>query len=86
MTAERWLPIPGHAAYEISSHGRVRTVQHVVIRSNGTRHTVAARVRRITVDRRSGLRYVKLATGRRRRDRQVFIHRLLADVFGGDRK
>jgi hypothetical protein len=87
MTDEIWLPIPGHEGYEVSDRGNVRTVKHVVVRANGMRYTVAARMRRISVDRRWGLRwYVTLATGRRGRCKQVFIHRLMEDVFGGDRK
>lgn len=82
MTAERWLPIPAHEGYEISDHGNVRTVNHLVVRSNGIRYTVAERIRRIGVDHRCGLRYVKLATGRRGRYDTVYIHRLMADVFG----
>ena len=83
MTAnEQWLPIPDHAGYELSSHGNVRTVDHVVVRSNGTPYNVATRTRRISVDRRCGLRYVALATGRRGRYRTVYIHRLMAEVFG----
>ena len=91
MTAERWLPVPrcrhrqcsGHEGYEISDHENVRTLEHTIIRANGVRYTVAARIRRIGVDRRCGLRYVKLATGRRGRYHTVYIHRLMADVFGG---
>src|SRR5271169_5765829 len=81
MTAEEWLPIPD-SFYEISSRGNVRTVNHVVVRSNGARYPVRGRLRRIAVDRRCGLRYVKLATGRRGRYHTVYIHRLMADVFG----
>lgn len=82
MTGERWLPIPDHAGYEISDHGNVRTVNHLVVRSNGLKYTVAARNRRIGVDHRCGLRYVKLATGRRGRYHTVYLHRLMAEVFG----
>jgi hypothetical protein len=82
---EIWRPIPDSEGYEISNRGNVRTVNHLVVRSNGIKYTVAARTRRISVDRRCGLRYVKLATGRRGRYHAVYIRQLLADVFGGDR-
>jgi hypothetical protein len=82
MTEERWRPIPDSDGYEISDRGNVRTVNHLVVRSNGLKYTVAARNRRIGVDRRCGLRYVKLATGQRGRYRTIYIHRLMADVFG----
>jgi hypothetical protein len=45
-TAETWLPIPGHPGYEVSDHGRVRSVYHVVMRSNGAPQTVRGRVLR----------------------------------------
>jgi hypothetical protein len=85
LAEERWLPIPDSSFYEISNHGNVRTVDHLVVRANGIKYTVAARIRRIGVDHRCGLRYVKLATGRRGRYHTVYIHWLMADVFGGDR-
>jgi hypothetical protein len=82
MTAERWRPIPDSSFYEISSCGNVRTLNHVVVRSNGYCYRVQGRLRRIAIDRRCGLRYVKLATGRRGCYRTVYVHRLMADVFG----
>jgi hypothetical protein len=82
LADERWLPIPDSSFYEISSRGNVRTVDHVVVRSNGYRYRVQGRMRRIAVDHRCGLRYVKLATGRRGRYRTVYIDRLVNDVFG----
>ena len=79
---EIWRPIPDHEGYEISDHGNVRTVDHLVVRANGIKYTVATRTRRISVDRRCGLEYVKLATGRRGRYRTVYVRRLVDDVFG----
>lgn len=76
MTDERWLPIPD-SYYEISNRRRVRSVDHVVVRRNGYRCRVRGRLRRISVDRRTGLQYVTLALGRRGRTRAVFIHRAL---------
>jgi hypothetical protein len=80
MTAEQWLPIPGYAGrYEISSRGRVRTVEHVVTRRDGSTYRVPARMRRIGVDHR-GLACVKLATGQRARYGQVYPDQLLGRV------
>jgi len=36
MTAEHWVAIPDSRWYEISNHGNVRVVEHVVVRSNGS--------------------------------------------------
>jgi hypothetical protein len=81
VTAEEWLPIPD-SFYEISNRRRVRSVDHVVVRRNGYRCCVRGRLRRISVDRRSGLQYVTLALGRRGRCRTAYIHRLMEEVFG----
>lgn len=84
MTAEIWCDMTGFEShYHVSNHGRVRSLERRIIRANGIRYTAAARIRRISVDRRCGLRYVKLATGRRGRYHTLYIHRLMADVFGG---
>ena len=41
VDAERWLPVVGwEGRYEVSDHGRVRTVEHVVIRRDGFRRTI----------------------------------------------
>jgi hypothetical protein len=86
MTAiERWLKIPDSPWYEISSHGRVRTLQHEVIKSDGHPHTVRARIRRISVNPH-GQRHVLCATGRRRHYRFVDVDKLVADLFGDQRK
>jgi NUMOD4 motif len=82
MDMERWHPIPGHEGYEISDHGNVRGLDRTIVRANGVRYSAKARIRRISVDRRNGLRYVKLATGKRGRYHTVYIRRLVADVFG----
>jgi hypothetical protein len=34
-SAERWLPIPGHDGYEVSDHGRVRSLDRAVLCKNG---------------------------------------------------
>jgi NUMOD4 motif len=82
MTAEQWLRIPGSDWYEISNRARVRSVDHVVVRSNGYRYTVRGRLRRIVVDRRDGLRSVALATGRRGHYVTVYPDRLVDQLFG----
>jgi len=84
MTAEIWRDIKGFEShYQVSNHGRVRSLERTIIRANGIRYTAAARIRRISVDRRCGLQYVKLATGRRGRYCTIYVRRLVDDVFGG---
>jgi hypothetical protein len=83
VTAEEWRAIPGfQGRYEVSSHGRVRSIDRIVVRSNGYHYTVRGRLRRICVDKRDGLQSVALATGQRGRYHTVYVHRILAEVFG----
>jgi hypothetical protein len=80
---ERWRPIPDfEGRYEVSSLGRVRTVARTVIRSNGYKYSVQSRIRRPQIDHASGLVFWALATGRRGHYRQVWAHKLMAEVFG----
>jgi NUMOD4 motif len=79
---EEWLPIPRSDWYEISNRGRVRSVDHVVVRSNGFKYTVRGRLRRISVDKRDGLRSVALATGQRGRYHTIYPDRLVEQLFG----
>jgi hypothetical protein len=79
---EQWLPVPNSPGYEVSSAGNVRSLDRIVIKSNGVYHTVAPRTLRIGVEPRSGLRCVKLCTGRAGRYRTVYIHRLVGELFG----
>jgi hypothetical protein len=53
-----------------------------VVRSNGSRYRVQSRLRRVSIDRRDGLRSVKLATGRAGRYRTIYPARLVAELFG----
>lgn len=82
-TDEMWRPIPNfEGAYEVSSRGRVRSVDRSVTRRNGIQYTVQGRLRRVSIDKRDGLRYVALATGCRGRYVTIYPRKLVAEVFG----
>jgi hypothetical protein len=47
---ERWRQIPGYEGlYEVSDRGQVRSIDRVVIRKDGRRRPVAARILKLTV-------------------------------------
>jgi hypothetical protein len=88
MTAELWMTIPdpdGNQWYECSDQGRVNTLPHEVVKSDGRVHTVKGRPRRISVTK-NGQRHVLLATGRRRHYRFVDVDRLVSDLFGDEQE
>lgn len=82
MTDEVWKPVPGYEGeYAVSDHGRVRSLDRVVIRSNGAPTHVRERVLRPGLHKLSGKRVVALC-----RDgamRTEFVHRLVLSAFVG---
>lgn len=79
--SEEWREIPGwEGAYEVSSHGRVRSMPRTTTRSDGVDVTLRGRIRRLCTDS-GGYLYVSLSRpGFRTR---VRIHPLVADLFLG---
>ena len=47
---EFWKPMADWPGYEVSSQGRIRSLQRVIIRSNGRPHTVPQRILKLAVD------------------------------------
>lgn len=83
-TQEVWKPIVGfEGEYEVSNLGRVRTVEHVVVRRNGIPQSIPARIRKTYAHPKTGHLAVRL----RSRDR-VFrsgVHQLVLEAFVGPR-
>ncbi len=51
---EVWAPIPGWPYYECSSHGRVRSVAHVIVDASGRHRVWEGRVLVLHTNRGSG--------------------------------
>jgi hypothetical protein len=82
MTAEEWRPIAGfEGLYEVSNHGRVRSLDRVIARSNGVPYRARGRVLKPTPHRR-GKRPLAVSLADRGRRHQRLVHRLLAEAFG----
>lgn len=76
--AERWLPVPSAPGYEASDRGRVRSVDRIVVRTDGVRARYPSRIR--TICRwKDGRHYVNLPGGTRR------VHLLVLEAFVGPR-
>lgn len=77
---EAWKPVPGYEGiYEVSDHGRVRSVDHVGRYRNGTRLN-RGRVLRPDA-KKYGHQYVNLS--RDRRKVKAYVHRLVLTAFIG---
>lgn len=75
---EQWLPVTGHPNYEVSSLGRVRTLPHVVMRSNGIAQTIHGRIQKGRPS--NGYRLAGLGNGV-----SQYIHTLVLEAFVGPR-
>lgn len=74
--AEIWKPVVGHeGSYEVSDHGRVRSLPRVIHKSDGTHQTLKGRVLRPTPH---GAGYYQVAIGR---SGTMLIHRLVLEAF-----
>jgi hypothetical protein len=79
-TAERWRPVVGwEGLYEVSDHGRVRSVDRVVMTRSGPR-SYQEKVLQPATDRK-GYKQVGLRSPGQRADRKV--HRLVLEAFVG---
>ncbi|MGH3523987.1 MAG: NUMOD4 domain-containing protein [Mycobacterium sp.] len=79
---EIFKPIPGFVgSYEVSNYYRVRSLDRIVMRRNGYPHRVHGRVLAPRIHRRSGLSRVTLATGKRGQVVEVYVHRLVREMF-----
>lgn len=80
-TSERWLPVVGYEGlYEISNQGRVWSVPHTVIRTDGATFAVRGGIRK-PVPQASG--HLKVMLFRGRRHRSFHIHTLVLTAFVG---
>lgn len=82
---EEWKAVKGYEGlYEVSSLGRVRTIERVVIRSNGSPIPVRARILKPTPNIRFGYLYVAMYSENGRTSKSV--HRLVANAFLGSQE
>lgn len=79
--AEQWRPIPGYeGSYEVSDQGRVRSLDRLIIYSNGDRHHTKGRIKSAS-DNGNG--YLTVTLSRHNSDVRRYIHRLVLEAFVG---
>ena len=78
---ELWTPIKGYENYEVSSLGRVRSLDRAIMRSNGRKFTIRGRIRQPLLV--SGYPTVSLSA--EGLVRTFYIHHLVAEAFIGPR-
>ena len=83
-TDERWKPVNGYEGiYEVSNHGRVRSVDRTVTYSNGQVHRYKGKILRTPLLQQTGYPFVKLSNQGKNQVRTV--HSLVAETFIGTR-
>ncbi len=81
MTDERWLPVVGYEdSYEVSDHGRVRSIDRTVIRKDGHRARFKGRLLKPHPDE---FGYLEVILSRRSKGKTIAVHVLVCTAFHG---
>lgn len=80
---EIWKPIPGYTLYEVSNFGRVRSLDRVIIQTDGRKRISAGRILQGGRNARSGYALVILSEANRKKT--VNVHSLVMKAFVGPR-
>jgi len=76
--AEQWLPVVGYEdSYEVSDHGRVRSIPRIVVCKNGAVKFISGRILKQSINQ--GHLYVSLWANNK--GRNVSVHLLMATTF-----
>ena len=80
MNEERWLPVVGYEGYyEVSDHGRVRSLDRVVLRKDGVQQRCKGMIRAQSNDQ-DGYKLLKLR-GAGKKPVTAKVHRLVLGAF-----
>ena len=79
---EQWRPVVGYEGhYEVSDHGRVRSLDRIMERKDGVLHPYKGKVLRTTYNHEGGHRTVQMSRGKGLR--RFYVHRLVLEAFVG---
>lgn len=83
IVQEEWRPVVGFdGLYEASDQGRIKSVERVVLRSNGAPQTIRRRILRAQAERYGHLHVSLYRSGVRK---MCKVHQLVAEAFIGQR-
>lgn len=84
QSTERWLPVPSYeGCYEVSDHGRVRSLRRTVPAKNGKTQVVPGGV--LKQSKLGNTPYMKVALGKGRQQVTRSVHSLVLEAFVGPR-
>jgi hypothetical protein len=84
-TLEVWRPIDGYPGYEVSSHGRVRSLTRTVETKNGQVRLYEGQILRQRIMTTNGIRYYMVRTWQQGIGVSHLVHVLVCTAFSGPR-
>ena len=78
---EIWKPVVGFSGYEVSNFGRVRSLDRVITRKDGSKQFCKGIIMKQTPDKDG---YLKLALSKQRKRHSKIVHRLVGEAFISD--
>ena len=80
VTREEWRPVVGAPSYEVSSEGRVRSIDRVVVTKRGHPKKMKGVYLRPCITQ-AGYQQVAVMFSGKTRQKNIEVHRLVADAF-----
>lgn len=82
---EHWLPVAGYPAYEVSDHGRVRSIDRIGFSRWGTERKFRGRMLSLALIGGTPAHYPACTLYRDGKGKQVMVHTLVLETFVGPR-
>ena len=79
---EEWKPIPGYEGYEVSNHGRVRSLDRTIHRKDGRTRRLNGKLLKPAKNKGG---YLTVGLWKDGKEKKKLIHRLVLEAFIGER-